>query len=111
MIKKRMKIANPARRLVFIDHGGAVRETMGGFTIYTRWSPGDDKWKWWDPPPVRHGDGTNVSFADGRSEYWKWKDPRTIKSGMELEVRGPAQPGNPDIVKAQMGAWGPKQGN
>ena len=111
MIKKRMKIPTPARRIVFIDDGGATEAHMGGWTCYTRWASGDDKWRWWDPPPIRHGDGTNVSYADGRSEYWKMKDPRTIEFGLKLKARSDPQPDNPDIIMSQSAAWGAKAGN
>ena len=109
MIKKRMKITYPASRIVFIDDGGAGDVHMGSWTNYT------DQPRWLDPPPVRHGEGTNVSYADGRSEYWKWKDPRTIKWGLKMKVgrkeEEAYQPGNEDIRMAQKGAWGPKAGN
>jgi len=62
----------------------------------------------WDPPPVRHGDGTNFSFADGHSEYHKWKDPRTIEFGKQVPFRAfsPPQPGNEDIHWAAVAVWG-----
>ena len=109
IIKKRMKITNTASRLVFIDDGGAGDAHLGGWTNYT------DQPRWWDPPPIRHGEGTNVSFADGRSEYWKWKDPRTIKWGLKMKAgikeKEAYQPGNEDIRRAQKESWGPKAGN
>jgi prepilin-type processing-associated H-X9-DG protein len=111
MFKKRMKITNPARRIIFIDDGGGGGSHLGGWTTYTRWASGTDKWRWWDPPPIRHGDGTNVSYADGRSEYWKWKDTRTLEFGAKLEAFSDPQQGNPDIIMSQSAAWGPKQGN
>jgi prepilin-type processing-associated H-X9-DG protein len=63
---------------------------------------------WWDPPPVRHGDGTNFSFADGHSDYHKWKDPRTIRVGKEVPPRPftGSQPGNEDIQWAAEAMWG-----
>lgn len=108
MIKRRLQITSPARRIVFIDDGGATEAHMGGWTCYTRWASGDDKWRWWDPPPIRHGEGTNVSYADGRSEYWKMKDPRTIEFGRQLEAFSDPQPDNPDIVLSQKATWGAK---
>jgi prepilin-type N-terminal cleavage/methylation domain-containing protein/prepilin-type processing-associated H-X9-DG protein len=27
---------------------------------------------WWTAPPLRHGEGTNLAFADGHCEYHKW---------------------------------------
>lgn len=111
-IKKRIDILRPGERVVFIDEG---------WVTFASWSIPYDRESWWgkvviqpsilknrdsDPPPIRHGDGTNFSFADGHSEYWKWKDPRTISYGM-LEVgSGPSQPGNPDLYKVQKAVWG-----
>ena len=102
MIKKRMDIPNPACRFVFVDDGGSGPAAMGGWTVYVK----EDMW--WDPPPVRHGDGTTFSFADGHSEYWKWNDPRTLKQGREMLYGWdtPPQPGNKDIPRAQFAAWG-----
>ena len=35
---------------------------------------------------MRHGEGTNWSFADGHSDYHKWEDPRTIDGGYTAQV-------------------------
>jgi prepilin-type processing-associated H-X9-DG protein len=56
--------------------------------------------------PVRHGDGTDFSFADGHSEYWKWGDQRTIEYGKMMPGSDPAQPGNPDLHRTQQAVWG-----
>jgi prepilin-type N-terminal cleavage/methylation domain-containing protein/prepilin-type processing-associated H-X9-DG protein len=113
-IKNRMDIHRPAERAVFLDEG---------WVTFASWSVPYDREAWWgsavtvagilaadnrhkDPPPVRHGNGTNFSFADGHSEYWKWKDPRTISYG-RLEVGSrPDQPGNPDLHRVQKAVWG-----
>jgi len=72
-VKKRSEIFNAPERLVFIDEGWA---TPDSYAVY--WN---DTWTWWDQPVVRHGDGTNVSFADGHVEYRKWKGATTVKWG------------------------------
>jgi len=59
----------PANRIVFIDEGWV---TPDSYAVYYNTEA------WWDDPPSRHGDGTNVSFADGRSDYYKWKGIWTI---------------------------------
>lgn len=109
MLKKRLEIKNPASRFVFLDDGGTAGSTLGGWTCYTKTD------EWWDPPPVRHGNGTTVSFADGRSEYRKWQDPRTVKYGIwALEHKDafsnsspyPNQSNNEDLLWSQYGAWG-----
>jgi len=102
MLKKRLDITEPAYRFVFLDDGGAGYAHMGGWTVYVR------EERWWDPPPIRHGDGTTFSFADGHSDYVKWKDPRTIEFGKRLPpvAFSPVQAGNEDIHNAAVGVWG-----
>jgi len=102
MIKKRMDIFQPHSRLVFLDDGGEGLAHMGGWTVYVQ------EEKWWDPPPVRHSDGTNFSFADGHSEYHKWVDQRTIEFGNEIppHAHSDEQPGNKDIRWAAVSVWG-----
>jgi prepilin-type N-terminal cleavage/methylation domain-containing protein/prepilin-type processing-associated H-X9-DG protein len=102
MIKKRLDIPNPAYRIVFLDDGGTTPSALGGWTVYVR------EERWWDPPPVRHGDGTTFSFADGHSEYKKWKDPRTIKFGKRVPPTAfsEVQAGNEDIHWAAVAMWG-----
>jgi prepilin-type N-terminal cleavage/methylation domain-containing protein/prepilin-type processing-associated H-X9-DG protein len=114
IVKKRMKIARPGERLVFVDEGWATLAT---------WSVPYDREAWWgsaavaggiesstnrnfDPPPVRHGEGTTFSFADGHSEYWKWQDRRTIEYGRLIPGTDSVQPGNPDLHRVQQAYWG-----
>jgi prepilin-type N-terminal cleavage/methylation domain-containing protein/prepilin-type processing-associated H-X9-DG protein len=102
MLKKRLEIPNPAYRIVFVDDGGTSPSAMGGWTVHVTTE------EWWDPPPVRHGDGTNFSFADGHSDYHKWKDPRTIEIGKRVPptAGSPNQSGNEDIHWAAVAVWG-----
>ncbi len=102
MIKKRINIPNPAYRIVFLDDGGTAPSAAGGLSVYAK------EEIWWDPPPVRHGDGTTFSFADGHSDYHKWRDPRTIEFGKLVPPRAfsDVQPGNEDIHWAAVAMWG-----
>jgi prepilin-type N-terminal cleavage/methylation domain-containing protein/prepilin-type processing-associated H-X9-DG protein len=102
MIKRRMSIPNPAYRFVFLDDGGAGLAHMGGWTVYVQ------EERWWDPPPIRHGDGTTFSYADGHSGYVKWRDPRTIEFGKRIPptYNSEMQPGNEDTRTAAIGVWG-----
>ena len=102
MIKKRIKIKEPAYRIVFLDDGGEGFAHMGGWTVYVT------EERWWDPPPVRHGDGTNFSFADGHSDYKKWKDPRTLEFGKRVTpvAFSEVQAGNEDIHWSAVAMWG-----
>jgi prepilin-type N-terminal cleavage/methylation domain-containing protein/prepilin-type processing-associated H-X9-DG protein len=102
MIKKRLDIKNPAYRIVFVDDGGTNPSALGGWTVYVI------EERWWDPPPVRHGDGTNFSFADGHSDYHKWKDPRTIEFGKRVPPTAfsDVQTGSEDLHWAAVAMWG-----
>jgi len=99
-------ILNPSARAVFLDDGGTTGVTLGGWTQYSIYSSGTKRWIWWDPPPIRHDDGTTFSFADGHTEYWKWKDRRTVEWGKTMMAFSPPQPGNPDITRSQIAIWG-----
>jgi prepilin-type N-terminal cleavage/methylation domain-containing protein/prepilin-type processing-associated H-X9-DG protein len=96
VLKNKTEILRPGERMVFVDEG---RISNFAFAIHHK----EATWK--DRPPLRHGNGTNFSFADGHSEYWKWKDPLTIKFG-NAESVGSHQPNNPDLVRVQKGVWG-----
>jgi prepilin-type N-terminal cleavage/methylation domain-containing protein/prepilin-type processing-associated H-X9-DG protein len=113
-IKSRTQITRPGERVVFLDEG---------WTTLASWSVPYDRESWWgsapvaggitsstnrnfDPPPVRHGQGTTFSFADGHSEYWKWRDQRTVDYGTLVVGTDSVQPGNPDLHRVQQAVWG-----
>lgn len=106
-IKRRTDIRSPgaAMRLVFIDEGYMSPD---GFAVHFRSNPQN----WWDDPPVRHGDGTIVSFADGHADFWKWKAAETIKEGRLRENEPPknwapqTEEGKRDLERMQRGCWG-----
>lgn len=102
MLKKRLEIPSPAYRIVYLDDGGTSPAAMGGWTVQVT------EETWWDPPPVRHGDGTNFSFADGHSDYHKWKDPRTIEWGKRVppQAGSPVQAGKVDLQWSAEATWG-----
>ncbi len=103
MVKKRAEITVPAPslRLVFLDEG---RVTPDSYAIYYQ-AP-----QWWDPPFVRHGDGTNVAFADGHSDYWKYRAKETIEKGKLPDPPHRFLPttdeGKADVRKMQEAIWG-----
>lgn len=103
MLKQITDILNPSERAVFLDDGGNAGASMGGWTQYSIYL---HKWEWWDPPPIRHDDGTTFSFVDGHVEYWKWKDWRTVEWGELMEPFSWPQYDNPDITRCQIAAWG-----
>jgi len=74
-LKSLTDIVSPGagQRAVFIDMGQTP--LSNNFYVYYLYP----KWKVSSPPPIRHGDGTTVSMADGHVEYWKWKGRETIQ--------------------------------
>jgi len=103
MVKRRSEITDPAPafRLVFLDEG---RITPDSYAIhYVR--P-----QWWDPPFVRHADGTKVSFADGHSDYWKYTGAETLRIGKMPNPPHNYTPTTPegllDVKKMQVATWG-----
>jgi prepilin-type N-terminal cleavage/methylation domain-containing protein len=63
----------PHSRIIFIDEGCV---TPDSFAVYI------DHAAWWDDPPVRHGDGTAQSYADGHSDWHKWGGAWTVAYGL-----------------------------
>ena len=103
MVKKRSEITVPAPafRLVFLDEG---RITPDSYAIQYL-TP-----QWWDVPFVRHADGTNVSFADGHSDYWKYIGKETIEVGTQPNPVHNYKPttddGLEDVRRMQVAIWG-----
>lgn len=105
-LKKTTDITSPgpADRMVYIDEGWV---TPDSFAVHY------NNGQWWDDPPTRHGDGTNISFADGHAEYWKWKGMDTAKLGRDRERGHPgnhyspeSEAGREDLYDIQKGCWG-----
>ncbi|MCL5281359.1 MAG: type II secretion system GspH family protein [Planctomycetes bacterium] len=108
MLKKRGEIKEAAFRAVMFDDGGTGMSALGGFTARDLGTIRGGNQSWWDPPPVRHGEGTNWSFADGHADYHKWEDPRTVEFGQQTRptANSPQQPDNPDLTWAAQVVWG-----
>ncbi|OHB65147.1 MAG: hypothetical protein A2Y76_12260 [Planctomycetes bacterium RBG_13_60_9] len=104
-VKKRTEIKpNVVQRLVFIDEGFM---TSDAYAVYYHLE------QWFDNPPVRHGDGATVSFADGHVEHWRWKGTDSIKHARDYENQGPqvgwvptTDEGFEDLYRTQRGCWG-----
>ncbi len=109
-IKKRSEITSPGPglRIVFLDEGRITPDSYATHYLNERW---------WDPPFVRHGDGTNVSFADGHADYWKYMGSKTLETGKLAAVSGmdahslhQMQPVSEDdfndLYKMQKAVWG-----
>jgi prepilin-type processing-associated H-X9-DG protein len=61
-----------------------------------------------DPPCMVHGNGTDVSYADGHSARWMWRAKETVTCGetgaTNCQPTTPA--GKQDLYKMQIGCWG-----
>ena len=102
-VKKRTEIVapGPSYRLVFLDEG---RVTPDSYACHYQNAT------WWDPPFVRHGDGSNVSFADGHADYWKWKGKKTLETGKMANPLHGMVPSTSeefeDLERMQKAVWG-----
>jgi prepilin-type N-terminal cleavage/methylation domain-containing protein/prepilin-type processing-associated H-X9-DG protein len=67
---------SPSKVWVFIDcNEGSIVDAM--FGIYPPNRGFSDTWI--DMPTDRHGQGCNLSFADGHVEHWKWAWPKKFR--------------------------------
>jgi prepilin-type processing-associated H-X9-DG protein len=91
----------PAARLVFVDEGRVTPDSYAVHYVNAFW---------WDPPHVRHGQGTNVSCADGHAEHWTWEATETIATGAAVFPLHQFQPTTPegrrDLQRMQTAVWG-----
>lgn len=106
-IKRRSEISSPspADRMVYIDEGAMTPDSFA--THYSQRGP------WWDDPPVRHGDGTTVSWADGHASHLKWRSTETIKRARDTAdwyggggFMPTTQKGIEEMVDFQKAVWG-----
>jgi prepilin-type N-terminal cleavage/methylation domain-containing protein/prepilin-type processing-associated H-X9-DG protein len=107
-----------AQRAVFIDvgHLEPFYEDFYVHYLYPKWESGS-------APPIRHGDGTTLSMADGHVEYWKWKGRETVSIPRVLfsdpdhsylfseEIKGgdyepQTEDGLYDLQRVQRATWG-----
>jgi prepilin-type N-terminal cleavage/methylation domain-containing protein/prepilin-type processing-associated H-X9-DG protein len=101
MAKSINGIKQAAQRVVFLDEGRLTGDS------YAVWY---DQASWFDTIMVRHGNGTDVSYADGHSARWMWKSKLTIENGIN-RVFGYTPPTTDpaamnDLYKMQIGCWG-----
>jgi prepilin-type processing-associated H-X9-DG protein/prepilin-type N-terminal cleavage/methylation domain-containing protein len=66
----------PADLFVFLDvHEDGIADALFGIPL-----PGEPlDGIWFDLPANRHGNGCNLSFADGHVEHWKWVVPKVFR--------------------------------
>jgi prepilin-type N-terminal cleavage/methylation domain-containing protein len=105
LVKKLSDIRQPTERIVFID------DYMENWDA--SWAVAYDQPRWWNPLPFRHAQGTTLALADGHSETWKWRDARSVAFAKQTWAAAESgtgvnknQPGNPDLRRLTIGAWG-----
>ena len=76
-------IKKSATRIIFIDEGKITPDSYA-----VNFNHPTNKERWFDPPMVRHGEGTVVSFCDGHAEYKKWMSKQTGEFGKRAEIGG-----------------------
>jgi prepilin-type processing-associated H-X9-DG protein len=97
-------IKKSAFKLVFIDEGRVTPDSYAVIFSSGGWRDVD---QWFDPPMVRHGDGTTFSFADGHAEYKKWGDKETIDFGIQQISGTPTNcKSKQDLYWMQIRCWG-----
>jgi prepilin-type N-terminal cleavage/methylation domain-containing protein/prepilin-type processing-associated H-X9-DG protein len=70
----------PSNLFVFIDvHEDSILDSLFGIPLPG--SPYDGFW--FDLPANRHGQGANLSFADGHVERWRWRVPKTFREHLQ----------------------------
>jgi prepilin-type processing-associated H-X9-DG protein len=99
------EIGNPSGRMVFLDDWCDDWNHCWAVTHLAE--------KWWNVVPIRHRQGTTLSYADGHAEYWKWQDERTVQGAINAFGSGGGwyqspreSPGNRDLYKATIAQWG-----
>jgi prepilin-type N-terminal cleavage/methylation domain-containing protein/prepilin-type processing-associated H-X9-DG protein len=97
LIKTLGQVKKTSSRMVFIDEG---RPSPDSYAVHY------DIAAWYDLPMIRHGQGTDVSYADGHAGRLMWKSRETIDCGTTFTNCTPQTcNGKNDLYKIQMGCW------
>jgi prepilin-type N-terminal cleavage/methylation domain-containing protein/prepilin-type processing-associated H-X9-DG protein len=96
-VTKLAEIHRTAERIIFLCEG--ENAWNGDWGIYYPYA------MWWDRPPIRHGEGIPLAFADAHAEFRKWENKDTVNYA---KGRMPSnyQPKNTDLQKFQRGVFG-----
>lgn len=104
LMKTMGQIKRASSRMVFIDEGHPSPDSYAVYYDYPYW---------FDLPMLRHGQGTDVSYADGHAGRIQWKGAETIACGKltsdtynQTTCTPTTCEGKDDLYKIQMGCWG-----
>lgn len=78
-IVKYAEITSPSQRYNFVEVAQTRNWNMSGWFSFgaPEWTGDNQRWGWWDPMAVNHGDSSVLGFCDGHSESRKWQDSFT----------------------------------
>jgi prepilin-type N-terminal cleavage/methylation domain-containing protein/prepilin-type processing-associated H-X9-DG protein len=98
-IKSFTQVKKTADRFVFLDEGYLSPDSFA--VNYACQS-------WFDPPMMRHRNGTNASFADGHASRLLWRADETIKAGRNITYSYTPTTclGKNDLFNVQIRSWG-----
>ena len=89
-IKRFDEIARPSTRYVFVEAAETRNWNQGHHFVIgaPEYTGNSDRWGWWGPMAVNHGDSSILGFCDGHSEVRKWRDRFTIERVDKLLRQG-----------------------
>jgi prepilin-type N-terminal cleavage/methylation domain-containing protein len=78
-IKRFQEITQPAMRYVFVEVAQERNWNQSGWFSFgaPEYHGTPNRWGWWDPLAINHGDSSILGYADGHSEIRRWRDPFT----------------------------------
>lgn len=88
-IRKYGELSLPSLRYVFVETAETRNYTIAGHWVFG--APeitGEDRWGWWGPLAVNHGESSILGFTDGHAENHKWRDSYTIERVEKLIEQG-----------------------
>jgi prepilin-type N-terminal cleavage/methylation domain-containing protein/prepilin-type processing-associated H-X9-DG protein len=93
------QIKNTADRFVFLDEGYLSPDSFAVNYLCP---------SWFDPPMMRHRNGTNASFTDGHASRLLWRADETIKAGTKITYNYTPTTclGKNDLYNVQVRSWG-----
>ncbi len=99
MIKNLNQIKGSATRMVFIDEGTLSPDSYAVYNYQAQW---------FDPPMARHGNGTDLSYADGHAGRLMWTAPETLDAAKNTvyNYKPTTCQGAEDLYKVQIACWG-----
>lgn len=106
-VKNSSLIRRPHERIILIDEGRTIVNNDPDPTKGHSFKISYFNQEWIDSPPVRHGGGTTVAYADNHTEYRKWTGIDTITYGM-FRTSGPPSnsDGSQDCRDMRRNIWG-----